>query len=172
MAAFSPDASTEHVLDWTILQNGGVSLYRNRAFLTEDVAKLEAIGYRSVQFNCSTWWTLEKMYDEIEQALRFPAYCGRNLNAVWDCLHDIDVPDVGGLLIVLDGFASFAGGSGSEVAFRLVDLLAGASRYHMLMGRRLILLVQSDDPSLRLDRLAAIDAAWNRREWLNKDRGL
>jgi hypothetical protein len=73
---------------------------------------------------------------------------------------------------VLDGFASFAAGPGSDVAFKLVDLIAGASRYHMLMGRRLILLIQSNDPGLRIEGLAAVNAGWNQREWLNKDRGL
>jgi RNAse (barnase) inhibitor barstar len=136
------------------------------------VANLEAIGYRSVQFNCSKWWTLDEMHDQMEEALRFPAYYGRNFNALWDCLHDIEVPDVGGLTIVLDGFASFAAGPGSDVAFKLVDLIAGASRYHMLMGRRLILLIQSNDPGLRIEGLAAVNAGWNQREWLNKDRGL
>ena len=172
MAVFDLNADTNQTLDWAILRDGGVSLYRNQAFLSEDKAKLQASGYQSVHFNCSGWWSEAKMHDELEEALRFPAYYGRNFNALWDCLQDIEVLDIGGLLIVLDGFGNFADGTNHDAAKTLVDIFVRASRYHALMGRRFITLVQSDNPHLRLDGLAAVDASWNRREWLNKDRGL
>jgi RNAse (barnase) inhibitor barstar len=171
MAAFDPNADTEKNLDWRILRDGGVSLYRSESYLSDDIAALEAAGYRLIRFNCSTWRTPAKMHDELEEALHFPAYYGRNFNALWDCLQDIEVTNAGGLLIVLDGFAGFANGSNHDAAKGLVDIFARASRYHALMGRRLITLIQSDDPNMRLDGLAAVDACWNRREWLSKARG-
>ena len=42
----------------------------------------------------------------------------------------------------------------------------------LLTGKRLIILVQSDDPCMEFNQLGGVSAEWNRREWLNKDRGL
>ena len=50
--------------------------------------------------------------------------------------------------------------------------MAGESRLMLLTGKRLVTLVQSEAPDVRFDGLGAISAQWNRREWLNKDRGL
>jgi RNAse (barnase) inhibitor barstar len=172
MAAFELNADTGNSLDWTILRNGGVSLYRNIGYLDEDIATLEAEGYRSIRFNCFNWRTQAQMHDGLQEALRFPAYYGRNFNALWDCLQDVEIPDVGGLALILYGFTKFADGSMRDAARTLVDIFASASRYHSLIGRRLITLVQCDDPSLSLDSLASVSATWNRREWLNKSRGL
>lgn len=51
-------------------------------------------------------------------------------------------------------------------------VIAGASRRMLLTGKRLIILVQSDDPRMEFNQLGGVSAEWNRREWLNKDRGL
>jgi hypothetical protein len=42
----------------------------------------------------------------------------------------------------------------------------------MLFGKRLIILVQSDDPLIVFDGLGGVRATWNSREWLNKNRGV
>ena len=62
--------------------------------------------------------------------------------------------------------------SGTTAAEALLDIFAGTSRYKLLTGRRLITLVQADEPSIRFEKLGGVSAEWNRREWLNKDRGL
>ena len=36
--------------------------------------------------------TLDGFYDEVAAALGLPAYFGRNLDALWDCLTDLDGP--------------------------------------------------------------------------------
>jgi hypothetical protein len=38
----------------------------------------------------------------------------------------------------------------------------------MLLGRRLLILVQSDNPTIQFGRLGGVPALWNHREWLNK----
>ena len=88
------------------------------------------------------------------------------------------VPDHGGLVLVLNHYDQFvksvgAGTSrGQGVAEAMLDVFARAIRYHMLFGKRLIILVQSDDPRIHFDGLGGVSAMWNSREWLNKNRGL
>jgi hypothetical protein len=54
----------------------------------------------------------------------------------------------------------------------ILDILACASRFLLLTGRRLLLIIQSDDPRITFDKLGSVRAAWNPREWLDKNRGL
>jgi len=42
----------------------------------------------------------------------------------------------------------------------------------LLLGQRLLALVQSDDPRIRFERIGAVPVNWNPREWLDSDRGL
>jgi RNAse (barnase) inhibitor barstar len=38
------------------------------------------------------WRTLDEAYDSLADALSFPSYFGRNLDALWDCLTDLEQP--------------------------------------------------------------------------------
>lgn len=177
MAAFGTDDG--NTLDWEILLNGSLSLYRNCQYLKEDVLWLQLHGYRIFNVDCITWNSEDSMHESLAETLSFPAYYGRNFNALKDCLWDIAVPDDGGVAIVLNSYDAYARGSGSanrqtgmHDAETVLDILAGASRYFLLLGRRFIVLVQSEDPRMHFEGLGSVATQWNRREWLNKDRGL
>jgi len=76
-----------------------------------------------------------------------------------------------------DSFAKAAGATrypsaGRTIAEFVLDIMASTSRDQMLTGSRFLCMVQSDDPQIRFERLGCIDAMWNPREWLNKNRGL
>lgn len=43
----------------------------------------------------------------ISNGLDFPDYYGRNVNALSDCLSDLNVPDEGGLIIVFKRYDLF-----------------------------------------------------------------
>ena len=47
-------------------------------------------------------------FQELAGALRFPDYFGRNWDAVYDCLTDLNWLPAAGYVLVLDGFAPFA----------------------------------------------------------------
>ena len=47
-------------------------------------------------------------FQELAQALRFPDYFGRNWDAVYDCLTDLNWLPAGGYVLVLDGFDRLA----------------------------------------------------------------
>jgi RNAse (barnase) inhibitor barstar len=178
MAVFTEDEE-DKTLDWEILLYGSISMYRNREYLDDDLQWLRARGYRVYSIDCKTWTSEAVMLASLGEALSFPAHYGRNFNALRDCLWDVVVPDDGGLAIVLDSYDLYARNGGSEgnnfetrAAHVFLGILAECSRYFLLRGRRFITLVQSDDPSMHFEGLAGVSTHWNRREWLNKDRGL
>jgi len=164
--------------DWTMLVNGGITLYRNREFLDEDAKWLSMRGYHLYKMDASAWSSEEEMHVCLQQTLALPDYYGRNLDALDECLADWDVPDAGGAAIVLSSFDRFVRAVGTSMpverscAVGLLDAFARASRYHLLAGKRVVLLVQSDDPRIQFEGLGCVAAHWNSREWMNKDRGL
>jgi hypothetical protein len=179
MASFNQEDRNENQLDWKILRDGSVALYWRCELLDEDLSWFRQQHYQVFTFDCDRWSSSEEMHTDFQKALNLPAYYGRNLDALNDCLSDLSVPDVGGVAFVLSRFDAYAkgpgaapAGSGRPEAEVVLDLLARASRYHLLTGRRLLTLVQTDDPRIRFDGLACVFADWNQREWLNKNRGL
>lgn len=179
MAVFSSEEANDQHRDWTILRGGGVALYWRPEALKMDLGWLELNGYNVVEFDSAKWSSEEQMHDSLRSALSFPYYYGKNLDALNDCLRsDLVVPDTGGAALVFHHYDQFAkivrslDPNDKDLAKVVLHILARAVRYHILFGRRLLILVQSDDPQIRFDDLAGISADWNPREWLNQNRGL
>ncbi len=179
MAIFSSEDADDQRRDWVILRDGGVALYWRPEVLKQDVDWLDEQGYNIVEFDASKWSSEEQMHDSLRSALSFPYYYGRNLNALSDCMwSDLVVPDNGGVVLVFHHYDRFADVAKNHdpneksLAQLVLNILTRAIRYHMLFGRRLLILVQSDDPRVRFDDLAGVSAGWNPREWLNNSRGL
>jgi RNAse (barnase) inhibitor barstar len=179
MAVFHTREVHNQRLDLTILRDGGIALYWRTDILADDLHWLGSNGYRIVSFEAADWLSENQMHDSLKANLSFPASYGRNLNALDECMwDDLAVPDAGGLVLVLNHYNRFAkpgpgGGSTARSTAEIVlDMFAKAIRYHMLFGRRLLVLVQSDDPGIQFGRLGGISASWNRREWLKKNRRL
>jgi hypothetical protein len=178
MVAFRQDE--ENRLDWQIMRDGSVTAYRNTIYLREDVEWLRRNGYEVYSFECPGWTSESAMHDDLAEILAFPAYYGKNFDALNDCIqNDLPVPDEGGVALIFIRFDLFAAGAGATEwpssktgAQMLLDILARASRHYLLTGRRFMTLVQSEDPRLRMESLGCSHLSWNRREWLNKSRGL
>jgi hypothetical protein len=179
MASFSESDRYQNRLDYCILRDGGVVLYRATEILADDVNWLTQEGYQLYSFDCQRWVSEQAMHSDWQAVLSFPSYDGCNFDALEDCLSDLVVPDVGGTVFVLRNFDPYAKGSGATVmhsgrtqAEVLLDILAGMSRYFLLTGKRVVVLVQTDDPTPHYTCLGGASAKWNPREWLNKNRGL
>jgi RNAse (barnase) inhibitor barstar len=176
---FNVNEVTDQQLDWTILRDGGVALYCRPEVLATDLKWLETNAYRIVEFDAAGWDSEEEMHDSFKSRLSFPDYYGNNLDALNECMwDDLVVPDTGGLVLVFQHYDHFAKAiqnntaDGRRFADIVLHVLARAIRYHMLFGRRLIIIVQSDDPRIAIENLAPVYADWNPREWLAKKRGL
>jgi RNAse (barnase) inhibitor barstar len=158
-------------VDWALFQNGWVTMYWKHEILEADCAWLADHGYQIYRLDCSRWRSAKEALRELGTGLRFPDYYGQNFNAFNDCLSDLDVAVDGGAAIVLVRYDLFSGVD-RVAAQTLLDIIARNARQFMLFGRRLTALIQSDDPTVEFDRVGATSVMWNRREWLNKNRGL
>lgn len=157
--------------DQQLLRHGAVALFYREAVLAEAIQWLQTRHYLVPVLDCGAWQTTADFHRVVAQALAFPDYYGRNLDALRDCLRDVDIPATSGMAIVLLHYDAFAGRV-PDVAHALADILAGASWDFLVAGRKLLTLVQSDDPGIQLAALGCRHAIWNGREWLNKNRGL
>lgn len=93
MAIFRNEPDDLQRLDWLLLQNGAVTLYFRPQVLVEDVEWLKGQDYRVDSFECSVWVSESQMHEALSRGLEFPAYYGRNLNALNDCISDIEIPE-------------------------------------------------------------------------------
>src|SRR6202022_408959 len=156
MSAFSRDEEEKCGLDWTILRDGGIALYRQSSYLAEDVRWFREHQFLIHSFDCKSWISEREMHDDLSRKLSFPDYYGMNWNALNDCLReDLIVRDDGGTVLLFDGFDAYAKGAGAGLmssgrseAETLLDIVARASRQFSLTGRRLIVLIRSDDPRM------------------------
>src|ERR1700733_7227341 len=105
MACFSENELER--LDYQLLKNSFVTLYFRPQFLAEDIATLKSFGYLSAEFVSSSWKSEQDFYDVFATALKFPNYFGRGLDALNDCMWDIEIPFDAGLAIAFSNFDPF-----------------------------------------------------------------
>jgi hypothetical protein len=158
-------------LDWKLLERGAVALYRKSSVLSGDIGWFRQQGYVVHEMNGAEWTTPDAFHGDVKRALGFPDYYGKNLASWVDCLPELPVPDEGGTLLVFRRYDVLAREQ-PQFAQTILDSIESTSRRFLLTGRRLLALVQSDDPRLKFDRVGALPVTWNPREWTDADRGL
>lgn len=171
MALFTQDESNWSRLDYRLLQDGGVALYHSDQVLGEDLAWLRRERYAIHEFDARHWRSEEDFHADVAKALEFPAYYGRNLDAFNDCMRDVEVPVDGGMAILIRNVETVEQREGEFVQV-ILDILAGTIRTNLLLGRRLLTLLQSRNPAIEFRAVGAVPVMWNPREWLNSERGL
>lgn len=175
MAAFrdsellDADGSDRERLDWALLKNGPVALFHKPALLDEAVAWLRRNGYTVAIADCGPDPSKRGVLDAITAAWEFPP--GANLDGFNDYCWQLEVPDDGGLAVILLHYDRVAAAD-RKLAQTVLDILASAAWDKLLFGRRLICLVQSDDPGLHFGPVGGREPAWNPREWMSRDREL
>ena len=114
--------------------------------LEDDCRWLSNHGYRVCSIQCREWKdqgdALAGLNDVLGlgEALGLPEFCPTNLDGLSDALSDVEVPDVGGLAIVLLNYDKFAA-LDRDTAEAILDILANESRFFMLFGQRLAVMV-------------------------------
>ena len=161
----------EERLDRWLMKVSPVTLYRARKLWDEAVGWFRDFGYIIYAFDCSAWRTEGDMHLALASVMDFPDYYGHNLNATNDCLAYLPLSEATGGLVALDHLDRFVAAQ-PEVAKALIDILANRAWLHLVYGRRLITLAQSDDPTLDFRPIGSHVATWNPGEWLRKNRGL
>jgi hypothetical protein len=169
----------ENALDYVIIRDGGITIYRNLGYLEEDVQWLQDRRYRIHRVDCANWVSENAMHESLQGALSFPDYYGKNFDALNDVVPDLEVPDDGGVALVLTSYDLYANGPGTSLAGSgvnqgeiVLDILSRASHTFLLTGKRFLTMIQSSDPHMHYGKLGGRVPMWNWREWLHKDRGL
>ena len=177
MAAWDVDAERTHPVDFRLVHNTFVTMFWRSSLLEETVEWLRSHAYDVVQFDAGSWASAADMYEDVAVGLNFPDYFGRNLHALNDCMSDVASGDYGwqadaaGLAIVLRAFDTFTAVD-RRTAQIMLYIFADQARRAILIGNRIICLVQSNDPQLAFEPVGAMPAIWNDAEWLNSKRGL
>ncbi|HAD13030.1 MAG TPA: barnase inhibitor [Saprospirales bacterium] len=166
MATFSNIPDEWGRLDWSILQNGWISLYWNKDVLATDLQWFEREQYTMAELDCTTWNSEVEMHAQLRQCLSFPDYYGENWDALSDCLSELEIPGAG-YVVVFRGLNHL----NTEWAHQLLDVFARNARLQMLWGKRLIVLAQVDDADYLISPVGATPVMWNRAEWLEANRG-
>jgi hypothetical protein len=175
MASFDPDTDLDQDRGYRLLVNTPVTLFWRRQVLDDTTAWLRAHGYQVTGIDASAWSAEADLHRDIAAALSFPDYYGSNLDALNDCMRDVVSQDYGwapgtaGLALGVAGYDAIASCC-PRAAQIVLDIMAGHSRIAALLGRRLICLVQSDDPEIRFDPVGAAPVMWNDAEWLDAHR--
>ncbi len=165
MAIFENNPDEWQRLDWRILQNGWTSLYWQQSLLDGDLNWFKKEKYNIVDFDCTKWTDENIIHKDLKRQLAFPDYYGENLNALNDCLSDLEINETG-LVIVFRHFQIVD----KDIAHTLLDIFARNSRLHNLFGKRLLALVQVDNPNYQIDAVGASPVLWNGAEWLDSNR--
>lgn len=158
-------------LDWKLMERGAVALYYKSSVLSADVGWFKQHGYVIHELHGAEWPTPEAFHRDVQRALNFPSHYAKNLMAWVDCLPELNVPDEGGTVLVFRRYDAFAKAQ-PQLAQTILDSIESTSRRFLLTGRRLIALVQSDDPRIRFERVGALPVTWNPREWSDSERGI
>jgi hypothetical protein len=169
MTAFRDHPDEWQRLDWRLLLHGPVTLYCRAAVLVEHVAWFQSNSYRIDELDCTRWQSAREFHEDVARVLGFPDYYGKNLNALSDCMSDIEVPEQGGRVIIWRRYDAFAARD-PQAAQGILDTVALSTWRFLLVGRRLLSLVQSDDPRLMFDPVGSHPVSWNPQEWLNAKR--
>src|SRR5665213_1486533 len=139
----------ENALDYVTIRDGGITIYHKLHYLEEDVQWLRNRNYRIHKVDCASWTSEDTMHENLQRELSFPDYYGKNFDALNDVIPDIDVPENGGVALVLISFDQFANGprtsltgSGVNQTQIVLDILSRASHSFLLTGKRFLTIIQ------------------------------
>lgn len=175
MAAFDSERDLAQDPAFRLMINTFVTMFWRPALLEQTASKLAEQGYQITRLNAAGWQSEDDLHRDIARALGFPDYYGRNLDALNDCMRDVVDGQYGwatgtaDLVLVFAGYDRFAR-SCPRAAQIVLDIMADQARSALLFGRRLMCLVQTDDPQIRFEPVGAMPVLWNDAEWLDAKR--
>ncbi|HFE66931.1 MAG TPA: barnase inhibitor [Chloroflexi bacterium] len=168
---FTDSEETWQRLDYSLFMNSPISLYWKKEIWRTDLNWFEENNYRVIFMDAAKWKTEKDFHSEIKNLLEFPDHYGGNLDALNDCLSDIEFGEFDGIVIGLENYDEWHK-KDKDCAEMILDIMADCSYHHLLFGNRLAVLVQSNDPQIEFKPVGQRPVVWNPKEWLNKNRGL
>lgn len=167
MAFFKNNSDEWQRLDWQILQNGWTSIYWQQSILDKDLKWFINANYHIVDFDCTNWTDTIQIHKDLKQRLNFPDFYGENFDALNDCLSELEI-DKTGLVIVFRNFQVVQ----KDFAHSLLEIFAKNSRFQSLLDKRLLTLIQVDNPKYEIKPVGSYEILWNGAEWLDSKKNL
>lgn len=162
VAAFNRETDVDR-LDYRLMIHSPVRLLHRRDFVDAAAEWLRRHGYQVVVVDAS-WLTPLHMFRDVGSALGYTCHdqwhcLGEGLSqAITDCWDGST-----GFVLVLTSFDVFVHQHRDD-AHTLLELVAERAWSAALLGRRVLCLVQSDNPSIRLRRIGMWTMAWSDHE--------
>ena len=147
-------------LDLALLTDGPVRLI-DPAALAIVTAWLGGHGYQVGRVPAGDCATAADLHSAVARGLELPDHYGHNLDALNDVLRSVALAPGPGLVLVLDRYDAFAARH-RDTAQTVLDVFAAQARLGLLRGRRMLCLVQSDDPDLAFAPVGAAPVTWHR----------
>jgi hypothetical protein len=162
---FDDSVRRTHPADFELLNGGHLHFFRHRWALDRLHTDLGALGYALLTVDLASCETPDALRGAVAAAVPGWPEGLRLGDGLTDHLLDADRPQV---VLTVTGWDRAHRTLGTE-AWRLLDLLAHAARWHLLFGRRLIVLIETSDPDADV-AVGTEHIGWNRHEWLLKHR--
>jgi hypothetical protein len=160
------NVETLEQLDFQLLRTSPINLYWRPIIFETHRDWLADHGYRVESFDAAVWQAPGDEQTSTATALQFPTtdYSrGGNWDSWRDWLLDLEWIQEDLLAVAFSRFDLLLARD-ERRAHTLLEILAEASRHHLLLGRHLVILVQTDDSSARVDNLDPVFAKWNHQE--------
>lgn len=172
MPSFDPAADFSQSQDWYLIRDSPVHLFWQTAMINQTVEWLRSHGYRIFSFDAAGWDTETDMHKDLAQGFGFPDQPYPNYDGLNDHLTDVALYQLcadatsAGTVMVISRFNVFVAQCGVFRSHILLDIFANAARMAMLVGHRMLCLLQSDDPDLAIGPVGASPVRWNVKESL------
>jgi hypothetical protein len=156
--------SSEHA-DWPLLREGAVNVYSDQGLFDEARSGLEALDYFRLDFQVAS---RESFIKEMSAALEWEASFGYapwtgHLDAFDEGIVEFPFRTHDRAVITISRFERLVEADNGW-ALGLLDVFQHAAWYYLAAGKRLIVLLQTDDKSFRTPRLGGKSARRDMRE--------
>lgn len=154
-------------IDLAIVAKGGISFYFNTTVFDYDIQLLSAKGYKIIAFDDRVITTANELHLDLQDKLGFPGYYGKNFDALNDCMRDYEISATGDVLVFrkLDHLDA-------RSIYHLLDVFAIHCRRNIAIGKKLLILVQVDNPKFSVkEPVGSLNFwFWNDEEWFEGNR--
>ena len=152
MPFFSDDEIRENFYIWQMFRDGAVTLVHRQPILTKLIAELTAGGSDVRTVKCE-FDQMRELDDALRSVLKMEKGWGRDSfnSQMWD----LEFPDCKGLVIVLSKIDEYYRVYPTYF-WDILDILAVHCRKRMLMGERLLVVLQADDRNIKIKDVGAV----------------
>lgn len=127
-------------LEWRLLQNSCLNLYVDESKMDNHTKILKESNYKVIEFDVRAWNKKEDI-DNAFLKIGVPYNNCSNLDAMKDCVAEMNLPDMSDAVMVLRGFDNLIEKLGKDYAEGFLDVISLEARKYLLFGVRLVVLL-------------------------------